>query len=302
MAEHRRQKWDGQSRGGSFGTWCFVMLIRHCGLGAAYALLALVVPYFVIFAPKATRAAWRFSRRVRGLGPWSAAREVVATYYAFGQCIIDKIAIGQGREDLFRFELDGKDQIAKLFAGGDRGECRAAIFVGGHVGAWEAGSPLFARFGKKMNVTIFDNEHEDIKKLLEREQRGRTFSLIPLGRDWLASVMEVKNALDRGEFVCFMGDRYMTGSPTREMDFLGHKARFTNGPFDVAAAMRVPMAFFFAMREAGRKYHVYFTVLDQDPGARPKSEALQKAFVKRLEEIVRQYPRQWFNFFDYFDN
>ena len=99
-----------------------------------------------------------------------------------------------------------------------------------------------------------------------------------------------------------MGDRYMTGSPTREVDFLGHKARFTNGPFDVAAAMRVPMAFFFAMREAGRKYHVYFTVLDHEPGTRPKSEALQKAFVKRLEEIVRQYPRQWFNFFDYFDN
>lgn len=275
------------------------MLIRHAGLGAAYALLALVVPYFVIFAPRATRATWRFSRRVRHLGFWRSVGEIFATYYTFGQCIIDKIAIGQGLESQYTYKLDGEDQIAQLFT---NGECQSAIFVGGHVGSWECGAPLFARFGKRMNVTIFDNEHEDIKRVIESESHGRSFSLIPLGRNWLESVMAIKNALGRGEFVCFMGDRFMSGSPTRVLDFMGHKARFTNGPFDVCSAMRVPMAFFFSMREKGRKYHIYFTVLKNESGKKADPKELQRAFADRLEEIVNRYPRQWFNFYDYFDN
>lgn len=299
MADGVQQKWNGQSRGGSFGTWCFVMLIRHAGLGAAYALLVLVVPYFVLFAPRATRATWRFSRRVRCLGFWRSVGEIFATYYTFGQCIIDKIAIGQGLDGQYTYELEGEEEIKRLFT---NGECEAAIFVGGHVGSWECGAPLFARFGKRMNVTIFDNEHEDIKRVIERESHGRSFSLIPLGRDWLESVMEIKNALGRGEFVCFMGDRFMSGSPTRVLDFMGHKARFTNGPFDVCAALRVPMAFFFAMREKGKRYHIYFTVLKNESGKKANPKELQRAFASRLEEIVSRYPRQWFNFYDYFDN
>lgn len=299
MSRIESQKWDGQSRGGTFGTWCFVWLIRHVGLGAAYVLLGFVVPYFVVFAPKATRATWKYARKVRRLGVWRSAWEIFATYYVFGQCIIDKIAIGQGMEGKYEFVTEGMEQIEELFVGD---ECEAAIFVGGHVGSWECGAPLFAKFGKRMNVTIFDNEHEEIKRVIEKESRGRTFGLIPLGKDWLESVMEIKNALSRGEFVCFMGDRYMSGSPTRELKFLGHRARFTNGPFEVCSAMRVPMAFFFAMREKGRRYRVHFRVLKNEGDKKADAKELQKAFVEELERIVRKYPRQWFNFYDYFDD
>lgn len=302
MAETAKQKWNGRSRGGSFGTWCFVMLVRHAGLGAAYALLALVVPYFVVFAPSATRSVWRFSRRVRGLGVWRSVGEIFGTYYTFGQCIIDKIAIGQGLASEYEYSMEGEEEIKTLFTGQDKGECEAAIFVGGHVGSWECGAPFFARFGKRMNVTIFNNEHEEIEHIIESESQGRSFNLIPLKRDWLESILEIKGALDRGEFVCFMGDRYMTGSPTRVLSFMGHDARFTNGPFEVCSALRVPMAFFFVMRERGRRYRVFFRVLKNEKGRKADPKALQEAFVSQLEEIVRRYPRQWFNFYDYFDN
>lgn len=301
MAETAKQKWNGQSRGGTFGTWCFVMLVRHAGLGAAYALLALVVPYFVVFAPRATRATWRFCRKIRRLGVWRSVVEIFGTYYAFGQCIIDKIAIGQGLSAQYHYEIEGEEEIDGLFEDGDKGECVAAIFVGGHIGSWECGAPFFARFGKRMNVTIFNNEHEEIESVIERESQGRSFNLIPLKRDWLESIMEIKGALDRGEFVCFMGDRYMTGSPTRVLDFMGHKARFTNGPFDVCSALRVPMAFFFVMRESGRRYRIFFKVLKNESGRRTDAKALQSAFVEQLERMVLRYPRQWFNFYDYFD-
>lgn len=301
MPERREQKWDGRSRGGSFGTWCFVWLVRHASLGAAYALLALVVPYFVAFAPRATRSVWRFCRRARQLGRWRSAVEVFATYYTFGQCLIDKIAIGQGQAGLFTFATEGEEQIRSLFRHGDEGRSVAAVFVSGHVGSWEAATPLFARFGRRMNVTIFDNEREDVRRVIEREQKGRPFCLIPLRRDGLESVMEIKAALDRGEFVCFMGDRFMTGASVSRLPFMGREACFPNGPFDICASMRVPMAFFFVVREPRRTYRAHFTVLPRDAAGRADPRAMQEAYVAALEQIVRRHPRQWFNFYDFFN-
>lgn len=301
MPVRSEQKWDGRSRGGTFGTWCFVWLIRHAGLGAAYALLSLVVPYFVVFAPRATRSVWRFGRRVRRLGRWRSALEVFATYYAFGQCIIDKIAIGQGQTGAFTFATEGMEQVRSLFRQGDEGRSVAAVFVSGHVGSWEAATPLFAHFGKRMNVTIFDNEDEDVRRVIERKQRGRPFNLIPLRRDGLESVMEIKAALDRGEFVCFMGDRFMTGASARRLPFMGHEACFPDGPFDICASMRVPMAFFFVVREPRRTYRAHFVVLPRGEGGRADPRAMQRAFVTELERIVWRHPRQWFNFYEYFN-
>ena len=55
--EHKKD-WDARSRGGAFGHRFFVFLIRKTGIRFAYLFLALVVVYFIPFAPKATRAIW----------------------------------------------------------------------------------------------------------------------------------------------------------------------------------------------------------------------------------------------------
>lgn len=294
--DHAEQKWNGRSRGGHFGTWFFVMLIKHLGLRAAYTFLCFVVPYFVLFAPKATRSTWNYCRRARQLGRWHSFVEVFAIYYNFGQCIIDKIAIGQGQSHLFNFVFDDEAQVRELLSSQN-----PAIVLSGHIGTWESGSATFSQFGKKMNVTIFDNESASVKQAIEREQQDRSFHFIPIGRDWLDGIIEIKNALGRGEFVCFMGDRYMSGSPTNVVEFMGLPTRFTRGPFEVAAVMRVPVVFYFAMREPNKTYHFHFYMLKPEGSRRAMTDLIQSEYVRRLEQMVRQYPRQWFNFFDYFD-
>lgn len=292
----KEQEWDGKSRGGNFGTWFFVMLIRYAGIRAAYIFLAFVVPYFVLFAPKSTRSTWQFCRRVRGLGLFASVKEVFATYYTFGQCLIDKIAIAQGQQGLFEFVFDDEQAILDLLESGE-----SAVVMSAHIGSWEAGAPFFSRFGKIMNVAVFDNEHERIKKIVEKQSNGKSFKIIALGSDWLGSVFSIKDALDRGEFVCFMGDRYMAGSPSNVVRFMGHDVRFPKGPFDVSAAMHSPVAFYFALREPGRRYHFYFACVRPEGSRRESSAAIQQAYVTMLEQIVTKYPRQWFNFYDFFN-
>ncbi len=55
------ETWKGKTRGGIFGYMFFIYMIRCLGITAAYGFLALVVLYFIPFAPKATGNAWSYA-------------------------------------------------------------------------------------------------------------------------------------------------------------------------------------------------------------------------------------------------
>ena len=56
------ETWKGKTRGGTFGYMFFIYMIRCLGITAAYGFLALVVLYFIPFAPKATGNTWSYAR------------------------------------------------------------------------------------------------------------------------------------------------------------------------------------------------------------------------------------------------
>lgn len=215
------------------------------------------------------------------------------TYYSFGQCIIDKIAVGQGQEGLFRFVHEDEGPMLELLRSG-----AAAVVLSAHVGSWETGAPSFAQFGKKMNVTWYLAEDAKVREAIEREAEDRSFNIIPIGGDMLESVIEIKNALDRGEFVCFMGDRFMERSPKDVEEFMGRKAVVTSGPFELAATMRTAVTFYFAVRESGPTYRFFFETYTPGDG-KFDYRWLRRTYLDSLERVVRRYPRQWFNLYDY---
>ena len=109
------------------------------------------------------------------------------------------------------------------------------------------------------------------------------------------TAQELKEVLDRKEYVCFQGDRFVEGSPTVTLPFMRHEAPFPAGPFAVAGKFRAPVVFYYAMRERGRRYRFIFDIPDED-GCGTK-EAILGSYVRSLEAVVRRYPQQWFNFY-----
>jgi len=63
-------RWSGRTRGGYFGNWCFVQLIRRLGVRWAYALLIFVAAYFTLANPSGYRCSKDFLRRVLGPQPF----------------------------------------------------------------------------------------------------------------------------------------------------------------------------------------------------------------------------------------
>ena len=59
----------------------------------------------------------------------------------------------------------------------------------------------------------------------------------------------------------------------------------------------------FVMKEGTRRYQAYVRPVGEgiDAGlpARVRAEAMASSFAGLLEEVVRRYPTQWFNFYDF---
>ncbi len=285
-----KKQWQGKSRGGALGNWFFIVTLKYLGVNAAYILLAFVAPYFVFFAPKARRAIWFFYRQILKYGRWESFRLLFLHFYRFGQAIVDRMAIKHNITKPYHFEYHNFEEFLRVLDSN-----QGAIIIGAHVGAWEVGAPFFMHYGKKMNIVMLDAEYENIKRVIEKDATERDFKVIPLTDDGLEAVLKIKNALDNKEFVCVQGDRFMNEKNTIAVDFLGQKALFPTGIFSLATKFKVPVVFYFAIRDKHKTYHFHFEINENFSS---KDDIFQK-YIVTLENIVRENPQQWFNFYQF---
>ena len=96
-------------------------------------------------------------------------------------------------------------------------------------------------------------------------------------------------------------DRYLNKEKLLSSPFMGKEAEFPMGPFLLASKMRVPVVFYFAMREAKKNYRFHFFIAEAVVHTKEKraEQALLEQYTQTLEKIVRQYPEQWFNYYPF---
>jgi predicted LPLAT superfamily acyltransferase len=83
--------------------------------------------------------------------------------------------------------------------------------------------------------------------------------------------------------------------------FFGEPAPFPAGPFTLAAQRGAPVLLVFVMKEGRRRYKVLLERLPDPEGAtrQERVQFLADAYAAALEAVVRQYPEQWYNFYDF---
>lgn len=290
--------WEGKTRGGQFGYMFFIKLIKHLGISAAYVFLAFVVIYFIPFAPKATASTWRYSRHILKLGVFRSVLMLFRNYYRLGQILIDKIAIGGGMVEKYKFKFEHYQEFLDVL-----NSEQGVVMIGGHIGNWEIGAPFFGDYGKKINIVMYDAEHQKIKEMLEKNSTGHDYKVIPVNNDNLTHVFQITEALNNHEYVCFQGDRYVNAEKLLTANFMGRDAQFPAGPFLLASRLKVPVVFYFAMREKNRTYHYRFTMAS--PVARTKDkkpeQALLEQYVENFGKVLNEYPEQWFNYYRFWN-
>lgn len=288
--------WKGQTRGGVLGYKIFVWTLRNLGISFAYFLLYFVVSWFIFTSGQAFTSIYRFFNTTLKYNRWKSLISIFRNYYIFGQILLDKIAMLAGFQAKFTFDFEGEEHLRQMNDGG--------LLISAHIGNWEIAGQLLNRLEKRINIILFDAEHQRIKGYLSEIMTSRNVHFIVI-RDDFSHLLEIKEALANKEIIAMHGDRFIEGNKTVTIDFLGKPAQFPVGPVNMAAKFKVPVSYVFALKETNTHYHFYATPLMNINYSRNLAlresfftEAVM-AYVKKLEEMVAKYPLQWFNYYDF---
>lgn len=292
-------QWEGKSRGNKLGYSIFVFICRSLGVLPAYFLLRFVAFYYFLFSRQSSRHSYYYFRHRLGYSTLRSWLNIYRNYYKFGQTLLDKIVVMAGIENRFTYHFDGEENLRSIVEKG-----RGGILLSAHVGNWEAAGHLLKRLDTRINVVMFDGEHQRIKQYLDQVTGGRNFNVIVIKND-LSHVYAISEALGRNELICLHADRFLPGNKTASRQFLGAEAEFPAGPFLLAAGFNVPVSMVFAFKENATHYHFYGSSLLQRSEGESKgvfTDKLMSTFVAELEQKIKLYPEQWFNYYNFWTN
>jgi len=284
----------GASRGNQLGYRIFMVLLRTAGIFPAYALLRLVTIYYFLFPGKAGKTLRYYFQKRLGYSFLHTRLAIYQNFNYLGRSIIDKVVLMSGVPSPFTVNHDGVDNLDEMARQG-----KGALLISAHLGNWEAAGHLLKRTNSKINIVMFDGEHEKIKDYLERVIE-RSFNIIVIKED-ISHIYEISAALQRNEFVCIHADRYIEGNKTIEATLLGEKALFPIGPFVLGTTFQVPVSFVFAMKEGLKHYHFYASPGKIYPRGRAGIPEVVEDYTRKVEGMIKKYPLQWHNYFEFWE-
>lgn len=212
----------------------------------------------------------------------------VGTFSDFAMCFSDLLSTNrQPVRQLMAHvgKVEGVERLARLTGG--------LISMTAHVGNWElAGRLLAGRTARTTRVVVAEEEARELERWVRRAGDGLRF--VTRSRPTIS--LELVAALRRGEVVAVQGDRALGTRGDVMIPFLGRPAPFPLGPFLLARAVGVPLVPAFCLLDSNYRYAV--KVAEPLTVARGGEEDAARAWVAVLEDVVRERPTQWFNFFD----
>ena len=287
--------WQGRSRGTPFGYRIFVWVLKTFGVRPAYFLLGFVSFYYFLFSYRSSKQIFSLYRHKLGHSWFRSLVMIYRNYYQLGQSIIDKVVLMSGIKNKFTFHFDGEENlrgIASIQKGG--------ILLSAHIGSWDIAGHLLKRLETRINIVLFDGEHEQIKQYLEGVTGKKAVNIITIKKD-LSHIYEISDAFKNNELVCMHADRFIEGNKTMTTLFLGQEAKFPMGPFLLASTFKVPVSFVFAVKESRRHYHLFATEAKSysDPARAVVLQKMLEDFSKEMENKVKKYPEQWYNYYNF---
>jgi predicted LPLAT superfamily acyltransferase len=293
-----KRQWGAPSRGGYWGHLFFVIVVRVFGPGFAYLWLYPITVYFLFAAPENRRASMQYLDKA--LGPAMGFERWARSYrhfLAFARVMVDRLVLGAAGRSAFKMQETHVEHIIDASGSG-----KGLVMVTAHFGNYDVAAGLLdGRLKAPMAMVAFQNEVAHLRALIEKNT-GPQPKLLAVGSSELAA-LDILHALRDGYVVAMQGDRTVDARTVR-VPFLGQPAAFPVGPFLLAAMSGCPLIVTFNVQVGPRSYAFVADPPQAYRFERGKTRDQQlsewvAAYAQRLEELVKQHPFQWFNFYDF---
>ncbi len=290
----KSEEWDGVTGGTTLGQKAMKVVLSIFDVRIGYAIMGLVVPFYMLFHHKGYVAIYRYFRRRHGYSPTKSFLKTYRNHFLFGQAMIDRFAVYAGRG---RFSVDNPDNPLFLSMLDTPSGC---IVASAHVGNPELSGYLLSQHKKRINCLIYGGEAKEVQKNRIKILERNNIRAIPVADD-LSHIFLINEALTNGEMVSMPCDRTLGSSKSVECNFLSGQADFPIGAFALAQQFESPVLAMFVLKISTSLYRIHVRRIPSptDGTKRERIEAMTRAYARELESIVRRYPEQWFNFYTF---
>ncbi|MDR2533741.1 MAG: lipid A biosynthesis (KDO)2-(lauroyl)-lipid IVA acyltransferase [Tannerellaceae bacterium] len=293
------QQWKGNTGGTLLGQKAMLLLFKYLDVRLGYAIVALVAPLYMLFHNKACRAIFRYFRKQWLYSPAKALAQTYLNHFLFGQMILDRFALFSGRAEMFRTEISGNEHFLRLV-----NSPQGFIIAGSHIGNFEIAGYLLRQNRKTLHALVFPGETPTVQRNRSRILEQNNISLIPVAND-MSHLIAMRAALAAGNIVIMPADRMYGSTRSATAPFLRGIARFPVGAPTLAILANVEILAVYVVKQAARAYSVNVIPIAQSASAdadkQQRIEACTKAFARSMEETLRKYPAQWFNYYDFWN-
>lgn len=290
---------DVDESGTAFGLHALIVAATMFGRPLVRIVVAFVAFYYTLASSRKRQSVAKFRRRL-GLreGFWESYRHILR----FAQCTLDALFFMRGRSDLFRVTHDGHHYLDEL-----RRSKSGAILLGAHLGSFYSMRAASTEQSLTLNPVVYTKNARKFNAVIEALDPSSTTRLIEIGEGGQVSFMlKIRDRVDAGALVAILGDRVQPEGRSATVDFLGGKAKFPVGPYLLAASLNRPVYFTVGVYLGGNRYALHCIpfaeqiVLPRGRRDEAMAEYAQK-YADLLAEFCQEYPENWFNFYDFFE-
>lgn len=300
--------WAGLDERGMFwGLWFLATCYRFFGRRVCLAIMQPVLLYFFLTGKEqraASRYYWMRIFRDQGQARQPDWLRLYAHFRSFGEMALDKFAAWVGDISPDRLILSDSGEIDRVVDAG-----QGILVIASHLGNIEICRAL-GKHRHPVQITVFAHTQNAVKfnRLLSRYNPNAAIDVVEVSDIGPATAIDLEERLGRGEWVVIAGDRVPVFMGKREsiLNFMGDPAKFSQGAILLGSVLKCPVYTMFCMKE-GREFRVFFDLLANRIDLPRKDRAAKiddylKKYIGKLEEICRQYPNQWYNFFDFWQD
>lgn len=293
--DNGKKEWAGTTFGNQWMHRNLIASLRYMDVRLLYAFAyVFIVPVCLVLNPSCG-IIYRYFRQRFGYSPLRSFWKTYVNHCRFSEVVIDKFAMFAGKR--FRVDVDGREVF-------DRLETAEAGFMqfSSHIGSFEMAGYSLRTKKKRMNALVFGGEKATVMAERSKLFAGGHIRMIPVRGD-MSHLFEINNALAGNEIVSMPADRVFGSPKTITASFLGKDAKFPLGPFQTATMRSLDVVAINVMKTSVKGYTAFVTPLRYDKAA-PRREQIRQlaaSYVAELERMVKRYPTQWYNYFEFWD-
>lgn len=288
------RNWEGTTLGSGFMHKYLIKLLQVIDVRIVYIFSYIFVVPPCLFRP-GFKPIYRYFRERWGFGPIKAFIKTYQNHCSFSQVVIDRFAMYAGQH--FSISIEGLEHFKRL-----EHQPEAFLQLSSHIGNYEMAGYSLKSTEKPINALVFFGEKKSVMENRTDMFADKNVRMIPVKKD-MSHLFLIDHALGKGEIVSMPADRIFGSNKWISEKLLGGDIRLPLGPFRVATMRGLNVLAINVMKSSTKGYKVYATPLDYDKHATKSMqiEQLAHGYVTEIERMLRTYPTQWYNYFDFWN-